>query len=61
MRTSINYRCLLGKQQPAFAGLAESPGAFYQGLQDPPHKPQKTGQCGTDSGSLLTPLRVLSE
>ena len=30
IRIPINYRCVPGKQQPAFAGLAD--------LQDPPHK-----------------------
>ena len=30
IRTSINYRCVPGKQEPAFAGLAE--------MQSPPHK-----------------------
>ena len=30
IRTSINYRCVPGKQEPAFAGLAD--------LQNPPHK-----------------------
>jgi hypothetical protein len=30
IRTSINYCCVPGKQEPAFAGLAD--------LQNPPHK-----------------------
>ena len=30
LRTSINYCCVPGKQEPAFAGLAD--------LQDQPHK-----------------------
>jgi len=30
IRTSINYRCVPGKCEPAFVGLAD--------LQDPPHK-----------------------
>jgi len=30
IRTSISYRCVPGKQEPAFAGLAE--------MQSPPHK-----------------------
>src|SRR3990170_1624960 len=38
IRTSNNYRCLPGKGEPAFVGLAESPGSSLQGLQYPPHK-----------------------
>jgi len=49
IRTSINYRvplwdrCVPGKQEPAFAGLADTCTCRRcKCLQDPSHKPKKT-------------------